>query len=366
MEQPNLDKKPAVLHINLARGWRGGEQQTWLLMKELSWAGYRQGLCAYPSSPLAERVKALDNVTVVLPRRCLLWPWGVGNWSAAHAHEGRGVYLAWWLKKARGLPYVITRRVQHPPKRRVLTNCAYRDADALVGISSASCRALKSFVPNRQIHRVPSVHSGEQASPGAASAIRRRYVEGPDSILIGHAGALVDSHKGQSLLVEACKQLRSNGLEVVCLFLGEGQDRPRLERMARGHDWIHLPGYVHDIQDHLASLDIFAFPSRHEGLGSVLLEAMAAGCPIVASEVGGIPDIIQSEKTGLLVPPGNVVSLVEALESLIAEPNTRRILPKKALATINTKFSPREMFLRYTELYLSLSGLSANSCAARS
>jgi glycosyltransferase involved in cell wall biosynthesis len=366
MEQPNLNKKPAVLHINLARGWRGGEQQTWLLMKELSRAGYRQGLCAYPSSPLAKRVEALDNVTVVLPRRCLLWPWSMGNWSAAHAHEGRGVYLAWWLKKVRGLPYVITRRMQQPPRPRVLTKAAYRDADALVGISSAACRALNSFVSNRQVHRVPSVHSGEQASPAAAAAIRSRYVEGPDSILIGHAGALVDSHKGQSFLIEACEHLRSNGIDVVCLFLGEGQDRPMLERMAGGHDWIHLPGHVNDIQDHLASLDIFAFPSLHEGLGSVLLEAMAAGCPVVASDVGGIPDIIQNEKTGLLVVPGNIASLVNALESLIADPNKRMTLPKKALATVNAEFSPQEMFLRYDELYSSISRLAADSCTAKS
>ncbi|MEX0374845.1 glycosyltransferase family 4 protein [Spiribacter pallidus] len=348
--------KPAVLHINLARGWRGGEQQTWLLMKELSAAGYRQGLCGYANAPLAERVKILDNVTVVTPRRCSLWPWSVDQWSVAHAHEGRGVYLAWWLKKTLGLPYLVTRRMQHPPKPRLLTKAVYRDADALVGISSAACRALESFVPNRHVHCIPSVHSGEKASPAASAAIRQLYAKGPESILVGHAGALVDSHKGQTLLIKACEALRSDGFKITCLLLGDGRDRPVLEKMARGRDWVHLPGYVHDIQDHLSSLDVFAFPSRHEGLGSVLLEAMAAGCPVVATEVGGIPDIIQHQTTGLLVPPNDVVKLAEALRFLVSEPKKRTALSKNASKDVRDNFSVKKMFLLYQKRYTLISG----------
>jgi len=354
--------KPAVLHINLARGWRGGEQQTWLLMKELASAGHRQGLCAHPDSPLAGAVKALNDVTILPPGRCLRWPWGVGKWSLVHAHEGRGVYLAWWLKKTGRLPYVITRRMQHPPKPRPLTKAAYRDADALVGISSAACHALESFTSSCNVQLIPSVCSGEGASPSATVEIRQRYEKGADPILIGHAGALVDSEKRQSVLIEACEYLRRNGLNVICLLFGEGPDRPMLERMAEGCDWIHLPGHVENIQDHLASLDVFAFPSRHEGLGSVLLEAFAVGCPVVASDVGGIPDIIHNEETGLLVPPDDAVRLAEALSSLIENQEKRDRISKNAISSIKSNFSPQKMHLSYHKLYLSISNTVTEPC----
>jgi len=93
----------SILHINLARGWRGGEQQTWLLMKELAERGCRQGLCAYPDEPLAKAALDLEGVVGVSPRQCLLRPWSVGTWDVYHVHEGRGIYWAWWLRKLRGL-----------------------------------------------------------------------------------------------------------------------------------------------------------------------------------------------------------------------------------------------------------------------
>ncbi|MEX0450471.1 glycosyltransferase family 4 protein [Spiribacter sp. 218] len=352
MGQPdNLEKKPAVLHINLARGWRGGEQQTWLLIRELSEAGYRQGLCGYADAPLVERVKALDNVTVVQPHLCFLWPWGAAQWSVAHAHEGRGVYLAWWLKKTLGLPYLVTRRMQHPPKPRVLTKAVYRGADALVGISSAACRALESFVPNREVNRIPSVYSGEKASPAAASAIRQWYVQGADSILVGHAGALVDREKGQSILIKACKQLRNIGYPIVLVLLGEGSDRGVFEQETRFCDWAHMPGHVDRVQDYFSAFDLFVFPSRHEGLGSVLLEAMAAKCAVVSTDVGGIPDIVRHNETGRLVPSGDADSLAAVIrEAVDAENETKRMVAN-ALSLVEQQFSAPAMASRYSTSY---------------
>jgi hypothetical protein len=117
--------KTRILHINLARGWRGGEQQTWLLIKELAKRGYQQGLCAYPEDPIAAAIRELEGVEVISPSVCLLTPWRLQHWDIVHAHEGRGVYLAWWLKQTRHLRYIITRRMQQPPKSRFLTRQAY-------------------------------------------------------------------------------------------------------------------------------------------------------------------------------------------------------------------------------------------------
>ena len=346
--------KPAVLHINLARGWRGGEQQTWLLMKALASAGHRQGLCAYPDSPLARAAKKLENPTVFSPGRCLRAPWALGDWDVAHAHEGRGVYLAWWLKKSRTLPYVITRRMQHPPKSRLLTRAVYRNADVLVGISSAACQALGEFSPGKDVHQVPSVCAGAPPNEERALEVRASFVSRADDILIGHAGALVDTEKGQRTLIEACRQLRGKGYPIVLVMLGEGPDREAFEHEVSDAPWIHLAGQKTPVIDYLGALDLFCFPSRHEGLGSVLLEAITAGAPVVASSVGGIPDLIEDEKTGLLVEPDSPKALEEAIERLINDRSFAAELAEQAREVVLPRHTPERMRDDYCTLYRSI------------
>lgn len=343
--------KPSVLHINLARGWRGGEQQTWLLVKDLAESGYTQGLCAHPNEPLAKAVSTLNDIAILSPDRCLIRPFGIGRWGVTHAHEARGVYLAWWLKKLRQTPYLITRRMQQAPKSHLLTKAAYAQADALVGISSAACRGIKSFLPGANVLRIPSAHSGQLASLTAAQEIRARFSENSESILIGHAGALVDEDKGQSLLIKAAQALRADGYPVVLILLGEGRDRLIFEEAAQGYSWIHMPGQVSPIQDYLKALDFFVFPSRHEGLGSVLLEAMAVRCPIVASDVGGIPDLIEHNETGLLVPANSPDQLQHTIAYLIEDKARAKALAENGFQKAKTIFSSDNMSRAYMDCY---------------
>ena len=341
---------PRVLHINLARGWRGGEQQTWLLMRELAARGYRQGLCAYPDEPLAKAALSLNGVVTLSPRQCLYRPWTIGTWDISHVHEGRGIYCAWWLKKLLGIRYVLTRRMQQAPKDRFLTRLAYRQADTLVAISSAARAGLQSFCPGHEVFLIPSAHSGLTPTRSATPAIRGQLMTDPANILIGNAGALRDSHKGQRILIDAGKQLRGSGYPVELAFLGEGDDRAALERAAHGLDWIHLPGQVEPIQDYLGALDIFAFPSRHEGLGSVLLEAMMAEVPIVASRVGGIPDIVVDSVSGLLVEPENADALASAIATFIDTPDLALQLSTEG-KRVAESMDAKEMEKAYSDLY---------------
>lgn len=341
---------PRVLHINLARGWRGGEQQTWLLMQALAGKGYVQGLCAYPESPIATAARSLDNVRIVPPGRCLAFPWRVGDWTIAHAHEARGVYVAWWLKRLRGIRYIVTRRMQQAPRDRFVTRLAYQQADKLVGISSAACESMHSLAPGHEIACIPSAHSGRLPDREAAAAIRRNLIQEPGATLIGHAGALRDSHKGQRVLIEATKRLRALGYPVEVIFFGEGPDRNTLENETSALHWIRFVGQVSPIQDHLAAVDLFAFPSRHEGLGSVLLEAMLAEVPVIATRVGGIPDIIEDSASGLLVEPNDPVALCDAVGELIDNPKRADRFIAHALH-IAESMRPEAMGAQYAEIY---------------
>jgi len=243
--------------------------------------------------------------------------------------------------------------MQQAPANRLLTRRAYHEADALVAISSATQEELKSFCPGHEVDLIPSAHSGLTPTRMATTAFRARLMRDPANILIGNAGALRDSDKGQRLLIDAAKQLRASGYFVELVFFGDGEDRATFARETHGLDWVHFPGHVEPIQDYLGALDIFAFPSRHEGLGSVLLEAMMAEVPIVASRVGGIPDLIIDSVSGLLVQPADGVALARAIAKVIDAPDFGLQLSMGGRRTAES-MGPERMAEKYVRIYESL------------
>ena len=344
-----------ILHFNLARGWRGGEQQTWMLMKELADQGYHQGLCAHPEGPLAQKVANEPwGVQVFSPAKILFNPQSASAFHIGHAHDGRGAYLAWRWGRGTKNPYVITRRMQDPPKKKFLTHRVYGSASALVGISSASCQGLKQFVNGHYVHHIPSAFSPVPDGFTAGEGLTTLPATHENTTVIGHAGALVDAHKGQKDLVVAVACLRQRGIPATLVLMGDGPDRPELERYAAHNSWLHVAGHVNPISSYVKAIDIFAFPSRHEGLGSVLLDVMLAGVPIVASDVGGIPDIVRHGETGLLTPPNNPKALETALAELINNPSRASSFAKAAHLAV-AGFSPSAMSASYKAIYSDLS-----------
>ncbi|MFZ5869427.1 MAG: glycosyltransferase family 4 protein [Actinomycetota bacterium] len=150
---------------------------------------------------------------------------------------------------------------------------------------------------------------------------------------VGYVGRLAVA-KRPDLLVEAFGRVDGEASLVV---VGDGPLRERVEALARrspASDRITFTGFVdHDcVPGVLASLDVLVLPSDYEELGSVLTEAMAAGLPVVATRVGGIPEVVEDGVTGLLVPPGDVEALADAVEKLVADPALRHRMADQARA----------------------------------
>ena len=134
-------------------------------------------------------------------------------------------------------------------------------------------------------------------------------------------GRLV-AQKGVRTLVEAAARMATPGAQV--LFVGDGPERARVEHLARRlgvADRVHVLGFVpHDrVPAVLASADVLVLPSAYEELGTVLIEAMHAGVPVVASRVGGIPDVVEDGATGLLVAPGDAAELADAVDRVLGD-----------------------------------------------
>jgi len=149
---------------------------------------------------------------------------------------------------------------------------------------------------------------------------------------------------------------------------GEGPDRERVLAELRGADRVELLGDRDDIPELLAQAQIFVLASRSEGMPVSVLEAMAAGLPVVASDVGGVGEVVVDGETGLLVPPGDETALEQALRQLIASPDLRRRLGDAGRTRAEREFDLPRWRERHVELYreeLAARGLPSSMRHAR-
>ncbi|MDH5254536.1 MAG: glycosyltransferase family 4 protein [Gammaproteobacteria bacterium] len=337
-----------LAHVNLARGFRGGERQTELLIRGLAALGWAQRLVARRGAPLAARCRDVPGLEIAevgfgVPG-ALLALRGAG---LVHSHEGRGVQAAWLNRVIRGVPYVITRRVQKGPGDSALNRRIYRSAAVVVAISEAVRAALARLDARLPVTVIPSASSGLPVRLGNVERLRASF---GGAFVAGHVGTLDDSAKGQLQIIGLARRWQAARPGVRFVLVGAGRDEGRLRQAAGGLDNVIFTGEVSNVGDYLAAFDLFMFPSRHEGLGSILLDALETGLPVVATAVGGIPEIIHDGENGLLVKPDDAAALEAAVAAFVADDGLRA-----RVATANRlrarEFSAATMTGRYERLY---------------
>jgi glycosyltransferase involved in cell wall biosynthesis len=154
-------------------------------------------------------------------------------------------------------------------------------------------------------------------------------------------------------------QLGAEWPELRLVIAGDGSLRGALEAEAAAlgiADRVHLLGARNDVPDVLAALDVFAMPSEWEPFGLAAAEAMAAGLPVVASEVGGLPEVVAAGVTGILVPACEPEPLAAGIATLLREPATRRAMGEAGRARVQAEFSAQAMGNRMCSLYERLLG----------
>ncbi len=310
-----------LTHVNLARGFRGGERQTELLIRELAATAMPQRFIGRRDQPLIERLADVSNLEILPVGKPFVAHVGKARGGWLHAHDGHGAHFAHAANRWVGAPYVITRRVDNSPSGSRGTRAMYRRAAGVAVLSDAIGRVMTNYLPGLSVTRIPSAAGTLPMDRKAADSLRARW---GGACIVGQVGALDDSQKGQYDTLAAATRLSGDDWRFV--FVGGGRDEAALRAAAARDPRVIFTGHVDDVGDHLAALDTFVFPSRHEGLGSTLLDAMQAGLPIVASDVDGIPEIIEHEVNGLLVPPGDAYALALAVQRLRDDPELARRL----------------------------------------
>ncbi len=322
--------RPSVLHIDTERGWRGGERQVLWLACALASRGHRTWVAARPEEPLARRTTESGlEVVPCAPRselaflvarklRRLIRREGI---SVVHAHTGHAVGLAALATLGTAAAMVVTRRVDFRLRANPMTRWKYRRADAIIAISSAVADALAASGIDR--HRITIVPSGidleRRIEPAPSVTLAELGVNGSRPLVVMVA-ALVQ-HKDPLNFVRAVAEARRRVPALQALMVGDGPLRASVEgeiqRLALGGT-IRMAGMRADADALLAAADIVVLSSEEEGLGTVLLDAMALGRPVAATRGGGIPEIVVDGETGLLAPihdPGALGAAIAAIAS---------------------------------------------------
>ena len=340
-----------IAHINLAKGYRGGERQAELLIRALQELGQEQVLIARPGRPLAER---LGDAGIEI-RGCngLLSAFrATRGVDVVHSHEGRGVYAAWLRNEVSGTPYVITRRVNNPIGNSWLTRRAYTRAASVASVAADVARIVEEFDARIESCVIHSSKSGLPVDKANAKAIRDRF---PGKWLVGNVGALDNGQKGQEYIIEVARRLASSHPEFQFLLVGGGDDEAMLRELAGDLPNISFEGWSDRVGDYLAAFDLFILPSNKEGIGGILLDAMDRALPLIASRVGGLPEIVHDGENGILIDPRSPDQLERAILRLYDDPDLRRAMGARG-REFSRDFTAGAMAEKYLDLYKRATG----------
>ncbi|MDX1496993.1 MAG: glycosyltransferase, partial [Salinisphaeraceae bacterium] len=188
-----------ICHINLARGYRGGERQAENMIRELARRGYEQRAIVRKNEPLSQRLRDVQGLEICAIAKPFFLHAGLVAWAdIVQVHEAKGNHLACQGHSLKGTPYVITRRIDKPPTASWLNRRLYRNAAASVAVSNAVRDAMQAKFPDVDIQVLPESSAHLPSNPEQVAAIRERFA---GKFLIGHVGALVQRHKGQLTLL---------------------------------------------------------------------------------------------------------------------------------------------------------------------
>jgi len=327
-----------VLHVDSERTWRGGERQVLELMRRQRRRGDEPHLAAPADAAVFARAQAEGFPTHAVPMR---GTWDVGSavrlaglhrslrpdvvhWHAARAHALGAIASL----LAPGPAKVLSRRVDFRVRRSIGSRLLYAlPVDAIVAISHGVAVALgESGVDPARVQVVPSgIDLTPFEEPFDRAAIRSRLGLNGTDVLALQVAALAP-HKSQTTLLKAVALIRPRHPSLRVWVAGEGPLRASLERehaaLELGES-VRLLGFRDDVADLLRAADFFVISSYLEGLGTSILDAMAAGLPVVGTRVGGIPEAVKDGVSGILVPPTDPRALGEAMATLAGDPSLR-------------------------------------------
>ncbi len=271
-----------------------------------------------------------------------------------HAHNPATLNYGLLGKRACGAPLLLTLHGRGKNDTQAPKSAQWKAVDALVAVSRfVADDWAESSCPIQVI-----LNGVEFSSPRRSrNEVRAELALAADR-LVGCVAARMDGLKGQETLLHALSLLPASTPPVTLLLAGDGDRRQEWETLACSlgltEEQVRFLGFRADVPDLLSASDFFVLPSYSEGLPLSVLEAMSHGLPVIASEVGGVPEVLCSAQEGLLVPPRDPAALADALDTLLQNSELRRRMGVAGAARVKSAFSFDRMMNDYALLYARL------------
>lgn len=363
-----------VLHLIDSGGFYGAERVLLELLIELRHSAY-PGILGCLSEPhaaepeLVRRARAGGVMVQVFPTRRRLdrnCAADIQNYVAAngitliHCHGYKPNILCALFMDGR-IPRISTAHgwAQGSGLKVSLYNwldrLALKKIDGVVGVSEALVQQLhRTGVSPRQIRSIPNgIRLPVEGLRGQKASIRVAKGDLNTQVVLGAVGRL-SPVKGYSYLLTAMQEVVRQHPCCRLIIAGDGPMKQELESLRDRlglSQFVHFAGFIDDIEEFLVAIDVFVMPSLSEGLPMALLEAMACGKACIASEVGGIPEVLSNPDLGVLVPPAHPSAMAKAILSVIQDESRRVRMGEMAKREILERFSVERMAAQYLEFY---------------
>lgn len=368
-----------VCHVASGDLWAGAEVQMATLLRALARRGDLQlSAILFNEGRLAEEIRAAGIPVAVIPEaeyntlRIITRARNVirsERIDILHAHGYKENFVAAWVSRLSDVAHVV--RTQHgAPEpytgwkraKQMLTEALDRFTtryvtDRVICVSRGLARGMRHYAAPQQLLTVHNGIEVESVQSSFSPAEARRRLGLPETAeVVGTAGRLVPV-KRLDIFLQAARWLAHARPETRFVIAGSGPEEARLRELADSMGLagrVAFPGHRDDVHDVLRAMDIFVISSDHEGLPMVLLEAMALGVPVVSRAVGGIPEVIEDGKSGLLVGTAQPEALAVRCAALLADPGEREHIKALAKARVAAEFSAQRAADAVSRLYATL------------
>jgi L-malate glycosyltransferase len=361
-----------ILQVSSASSFGGGERYVADLTNSLTARGHNLYVAVRPRSPLIRHLRLPPERIFVLPLRNALDVQSAHELDrfvrrqrieVIHAHLARDYSLASYAsRRNRQTKFIATRHVLFQLNRFHRHTLAR--ATRVIAVSRAVANELRSqgIVSERQIALIPNGIDVERFSRARAGFDRAQFLRSmglpADCLLVGSIGELRPLKRHDDF-IRAAAMIVKRFPEAQFVLAGldtsaSGEVRRELEKLVAElglNDCFYFLGWLDEAERLLCALDVFVSASETESFGLVMAEAMAAGTAVVATETEGAKEVIEDQRTGLLVPIGDVGRIAEAVTTLLADPGKRRDLGTHAKEVATTKFSLKRMVDEIERIY---------------
>jgi glycosyltransferase involved in cell wall biosynthesis len=325
-----------------------------------------KGVKCIPLPPLVRKINPLQDFRTFVSLWILIRR---EKPDIVHTHSSKAGFLGRWAAWLAGVPFIV-----HTPHGHVffghfdpMMSRIFLLVEKITALITDCMVALTEGEKNDYVElsiiqpeRIDIIHSGVDIDLYMETQVnienkKRSIGLNPKSLVVGTVGWLLPI-KGPMHLLNAMIKIWQSLSDVQLVYVGKGDQEEVLKQQAMKmgvSDKVKFLGWRDDVHEIMPVFDLFALPSLNEGMGRVLVEAMAAGKAIVASNVGGIPDLVHHGQNGFLVEPGDVNDLSAAIAKLLADENLRREMGKRG-QTMAHNFSAGKMVDKIDALYASL------------